>query len=90
MTEQPKQRTKTPGPVWAWVLAAIVFAQLVKRGIIGWPLPKDFDFGSRFLENLVANLLYGLPVFLILIVITVLMNREGRQNTGSSGESVGG
>ena len=75
--ESNKPRFKTPGPVWAWLVAAIVFAQLVKRGIIDWPLPKDFNFGSRFMENLTANILFGLPVLIVLGVIVFFMNRKG-------------
>ncbi len=69
-----KQKPRTPGPFWIWLIAAIVVAQVVKRGIIGWDLPTEFDFGSRFLENLVANILYGLPVLLLYLVLYAIMN----------------
>ena len=74
--------TKTPGPLWAWIVGALVFAQIVKRGIIGWQLPEDFTFGGRFVDNLVANLIYGLPVLVVYVVLVKVMN-SGQKSESS-------
>ena len=75
-----KSKIKMPGPIWAWIVAAVVFSQVVKRGIIGWPFPKEFNFGSRFMENFVANLLYGLPVLVVFFIAFVIVNiRKNKQ-----------
>ena len=76
---QDKPKPKTPGPFWAWLIAAFLFAQLVKRGIIGWPLPKDFNFASRFWDNLVANIVYGLPIIILFGIITLFMNLKKKE-----------
>ena len=72
MTDQKK--ISSPGPFWVWLIAAIVLSQVVKRGIIGWPLPVEFDFGSRFLDNFFANVIYGLPVLVLYVLILAVMN----------------
>jgi len=77
----PEKRIKTPGPIWVWIVVAIVFTQLVKRGIVGWPLPDEFDFGSRFMENLVANLIYGLPVLVVFIIAMIVVNMRKEKDT---------
>ena len=73
-----KPQLKTPGPVWIWMVVAVVFSQVVKRVFVGWPLPKaeDFNFGSRFIDNLVANLLLGLPILVVFIVALIWVNRR--------------
>jgi len=77
----PKKKIRTPGPIWVWIVVAIVFTQLVKRGIVGWPLPKNFNFGSRFMENLVSNLIYGLPVLVVFIIAMIVVNMRKEKDT---------
>ena len=71
---EDNNKLKKPGPFWIWLVAAVILSQVVKRGIIGWPMPKEFNFGSRFIENLVSNVLYGLPVIALYIILLVIMN----------------
>ena len=71
-----KPQLRTPGPIWLWMVIAVLFAQVGKRAIGGWPLPKQFNFGSRFFENFVANLVWGLPVLAVLAIATIWMNRR--------------
>ena len=71
-----EKKWNMPGPIWAWLIAAIACSQLVKRGIIGWPLPKEFHFGNRFMENFVANMLYGLPVLVVFLIALYVVNRQ--------------
>ena len=78
MSEETKPKLKTPGPFWLWLVISLGFAQLVKRGIIGWPLPKEFNFGGRLLENLISNLIFALPILLIFGVITLILNSKNK------------
>lgn len=73
-----KPKLKVPGPIWAWLLAAIAIPQFMKRVFIGWPLPKakDFDFGSRLMENFVTDALLGLPVLAAFLVALLWVNRR--------------
>ena len=82
MANDEKSNVRTPGPFWMWLIAAVVLSQFVKRGIVGWPLPKDFDFGSRFVDNFLANMIYGLPVLVVYLLILAVLN-IGR-NSGDS------
>ncbi len=74
---QNTPKWKIPGPIWIWLVAAIAVPQVVKRVFIGWPLPKaeDFNFGSRFVDNLVANSLLGLPIFVVFLIAFYWVNR---------------
>ncbi|MBA4015735.1 MAG: hypothetical protein C0483_00960 [Pirellula sp.] len=71
-----KQQLKSPGPLWVWMVAAVVCSQVGKRVFGDWSLPKQFNYGTRFVENLVANLMWGLPVLIALIVAMVWVNRR--------------
>ncbi len=66
-------RMRTPGPFWLWLIAAIIFAQVVKRSV-GWSLAADFDSGSRFLDNFLANLILGIPIILVYFLALGLLN----------------
>jgi len=67
-------RMRTPGPFWIWLIAAIIFAQVVKRGVFGWSIPADFNFGSRFLDNFLANVILGIPVLLVYFLALGIVN----------------
>jgi hypothetical protein len=54
----------------------VILAQAVKRGLIGWGPSGEFDFGNRFVDPLVANLLYGSPVLLLYLVLLAFLNRK--------------
>ena len=71
-----KPQINTPWPTLIWIVAMVDRSQIGKRVIGTWELPKQFSFGSRFMENLVANLLWGLPVLIALIAATIWVNRK--------------
>ena len=82
MSEGKEQRSapkklRMPGPLWLWIVAALLSAQILKRMVIGWPIPqaRDFNFGNRFLENLTANLVLGAPVLVAFLLCLWWVNR---------------
>jgi len=70
-----KSTLRTPGPFIVWLVVAVIFAQVLKRGIVGWPIPAEkFHFGIRLLENFLANVIGGIPILFLYLLLVAIMN----------------
>ena len=65
--EDEKKQFVSPGPIWVWILVAIIIAQVVKR-VTGNSKPPTGNFTTDFMNNFTENILYGLPVMVLYII----------------------
>ena len=71
-------KSRRPGPLWAWILAFVIFTEGINRLVIGWPIPpaKDFHFGNALVRNFGANFVLGLPILAAYWIMWRRLNRR--------------
>ena len=69
LKEDAKNLSKRLGPFWLWCIAAAIIGIIAKRSYLDWPIPEDSSFLTRFMQNLFANSLFGLPVIMFYFLL---------------------